>query len=95
MRKFFDQVVVMLAFIYNKCTYVFRFADVLARSISEEFSTSDANKYRDEEMPHTSNTKAKEMEERDEEMIKVYDGNNSFRRRIFRVVSFVKEKLKV
>ena len=56
------------------------------RSISEEFSTGDANKYRDEEIPHTSNTKAKEREERDEEMIKVYDGNNSLRRRIFRVV---------
>ncbi|KAK6629819.1 hypothetical protein RUM43_003639 [Polyplax serrata] len=56
------------------------------RSISEEFSTGDTNKYRDEEIPHTSNTKTKEREERDEEMIKVYDGNNSLRRRIFRVV---------
>lgn len=38
-------------------------------------------------MPHTSSAKAREREERDEETIKVYDGNSSYRRRIFRAVS--------
>ncbi|XP_011329379.1 diacylglycerol kinase theta isoform X7 [Ooceraea biroi] len=69
--------------------------EVLApRSISEEFS-SDA-RYRDNGEPaqgaaHSRDPrspKEKEDKERgDEEMIKVYDGNSSLRRRIFRVIS--------
>ncbi|XP_026829258.1 diacylglycerol kinase theta isoform X8 [Ooceraea biroi] len=64
------------------------------RSISEEFS-SDA-RYRDNGEPaqgaaHSRDPrspKEKEDKERgDEEMIKVYDGNSSLRRRIFRVIS--------
>ncbi|XP_014478171.1 PREDICTED: diacylglycerol kinase theta isoform X2 [Dinoponera quadriceps] len=66
---------------------------VRARSISEEFS-SDA-KYRDNGEPaqctHSRDPrspKEKDDKERgDEEMIKVYDGDNSLRRRIFRVIS--------
>ncbi|XP_032687985.1 diacylglycerol kinase theta isoform X5 [Odontomachus brunneus] len=63
------------------------------RSISEEFS-SDA-RYRDNGEPaqcthgrDPRSPKEKDDKERgDEEMIKVYDGNNSLRRRIFRVIS--------
>ncbi|XP_067205132.1 diacylglycerol kinase theta isoform X3 [Linepithema humile] len=67
---------------------------VRARSISEEFNT-DA-RYRDNGEPvqgtahgrDPRSPKEKEEKERgDEEMIKVYDGNNSLRRRIFRVIS--------
>ncbi|KAF3423939.1 hypothetical protein E2986_11886 [Frieseomelitta varia] len=66
-----------------------------ARSISEEFSSGDA-RYRDNGEPGPGSThgrdprspKEKEDKERgDEEMIKVYDGNNSLRRRIFRVIT--------
>lgn len=57
---------------------------ISARSISEEFSTNDTNKFKDEDVPHTSSAKAREREERDEETIKVYDGNK--RRMIFRLV---------
>nr|CAD7198846.1 unnamed protein product [Timema douglasi] len=63
------------------------------RSISEEFSSGDTARYRDNDeylQQHTSSakdrSKEKEKEDRDEEMIKVYDGNSSFRRRIFRVI---------
>ncbi|XP_023721653.1 diacylglycerol kinase theta isoform X2 [Cryptotermes secundus] len=56
-----------------------------ARSISEEFSSGDT-RYRDnDDYPHTRE-KGKEKEDRDEEIIKVYDGNGSFRRRIFRLI---------
>ncbi|CAL7933909.1 unnamed protein product [Xylocopa violacea] len=67
---------------------------VRARSISEEFSSGDA-RYRDNADPGQGSPygrdprspKEKEDKERgDEEMIKVYDGNNSLRRRIFRVI---------
>ncbi|XP_071865436.1 diacylglycerol kinase theta isoform X2 [Bombus fervidus] len=67
---------------------------VRARSISEEFSSGDT-RYRDNG-ESTSSThsrdprspKEKEDKERgDEEMVKVYDGDNSLRRRIFRVIS--------
>nr|CAD7442329.1 unnamed protein product [Timema bartmani] len=65
----------------------------MARSISEEFSSGDTARYRDNDeylQQHTSSakdrSKEKEKEDRDEEMIKVYDGNSSFRRRIFRVI---------
>ncbi|XP_063244088.1 diacylglycerol kinase theta isoform X3 [Bacillus rossius redtenbacheri] len=71
------------------------------RSISEEFSSGDAGRPRDnEEGPHARDKdkdkdkdkdrdkgKEKEKEDRDEEFIKVYDGNSSFRRRIFRVIT--------
>ncbi|XP_017764691.1 PREDICTED: diacylglycerol kinase theta isoform X6 [Eufriesea mexicana] len=70
--------------------------EVLApRSISEEFSSGDARN-RDNGEPGPGSThgrdprspKEKEDKERgDEEMIKVYDGNNSLRRRIFRVIT--------
>ncbi|XP_051154844.1 diacylglycerol kinase theta isoform X3 [Leptopilina boulardi] len=65
------------------------------RSISEEFSSGDS-RYRDNDEPvqqgaHSRDPRAQkekdEKERADEEMIKVYDGNNSFRRRIFRVIS--------
>ncbi|XP_076629706.1 diacylglycerol kinase theta isoform X1 [Colletes latitarsis] len=68
---------------------------VRARSISEEFSSADA-RYRDngESAPggtHSRDPRSpKEKEDKDrsdEEMVKVYDGNNSHRRRIFRVIS--------
>nr|XP_012235776.1 PREDICTED: diacylglycerol kinase theta isoform X7 [Linepithema humile] len=61
------------------------------RSISEEFNT-DA-RYRDNGEPvqgtaHGRDPRSpKEKEEKEREMIKVYDGNNSLRRRIFRVIS--------
>ncbi|XP_043497856.1 diacylglycerol kinase theta-like isoform X4 [Polistes fuscatus] len=69
--------------------------EVLApRSISEEFSSGDA-KYRDNDepgqAPHGRDprySKDKDDKERgDEEMIKVYDGNSSLKRRIFRVIT--------
>ncbi|XP_076649823.1 diacylglycerol kinase theta isoform X11 [Halictus rubicundus] len=70
--------------------------EVLApRSISEEFSSGDT-RYRDNGEPGPSgghsrdprSPKEKEDKDRgDEEMIKVYDGNNSLSRRIFRVIS--------
>nr|CAD7260648.1 unnamed protein product [Timema shepardi] len=67
--------------------------NVTTRSISEEFSSGDTARYRDNDeylQQHTSSakdrSKEKEKEDRDEEMIKVYDGNSSFRRRIFRVI---------
>lgn len=78
-----------------------------ARSISEEFSSGDAARLRDEEYAsrpecsgaashsqqstHKSdkgdNKRDKEKEERDEETIKVFDGNLSLRRRIFRAIT--------
>ncbi|KAF7407151.1 hypothetical protein HZH66_001688 [Vespula vulgaris] len=71
---------------------------VRARSISEEFSSGDA-KYRDNDEPvqgpHGRDpryNKDKEDKERgDEEMIKVYDGNSSLRRRIFRVITIPRQ----
>ncbi|XP_037051989.1 diacylglycerol kinase theta isoform X7 [Bradysia coprophila] len=77
------------------------------RSISEEFSSGDTGRLRDEEYgskaecssshsrgesSHKSDSvkdskKEKEKEERDEETIKVFDGNYSLRRRIFRPVT--------
>ncbi|XP_025989964.1 diacylglycerol kinase theta isoform X5 [Solenopsis invicta] len=65
------------------------------RSISEEFGSADSRS-RDNGEPTQSAThsrdprspKEKEDKDRgDEEMIKVYDGNSSLRRRIFRVIS--------
>uniref|UniRef100_A0A6P7G6K9 Diacylglycerol kinase n=1 Tax=Diabrotica virgifera virgifera TaxID=50390 RepID=A0A6P7G6K9_DIAVI len=68
---------------------------VRARSTSEEFSSGDAGRYRDSEdyaQTHAptrdsrQDKQNKNQEERDEEAIKVYDGNNSLRRRIFRII---------
>ncbi|XP_076649821.1 diacylglycerol kinase theta isoform X10 [Halictus rubicundus] len=62
------------------------------RSISEEFSSGDT-RYRDNGEPgpsggHSRDPRSpKEKEDKDREMIKVYDGNNSLSRRIFRVIS--------
>ncbi|XP_026672089.1 diacylglycerol kinase theta isoform X5 [Ceratina calcarata] len=72
------------------------------RSISEEFSSGD-NKYRDNGEPGPGSThsrdprspKEKEDKERgDEETIKVYDGNSSLRRRIFRVITVPRQATK-
>ncbi|XP_011703402.1 PREDICTED: diacylglycerol kinase theta isoform X7 [Wasmannia auropunctata] len=70
--------------------------EVLApRSISEEFG-SETSRYRDNGEPavqgaaHSRDPRSKDKEDKergDEEMIKVYDGNNSLRRRIFRVIT--------
>ncbi|KAK9880180.1 hypothetical protein WA026_010053 [Henosepilachna vigintioctopunctata] len=65
------------------------------RSISEEFSSGEMGRYWDQEdytQPHQQSKdrvekQCKEKEEKDDEIIKVYDGNNSFRRRIFRTIS--------
>lgn len=62
----------------------------IARSISEEFSSGDRNRCEDEAKGESSSHKRGDKEERDEEMIKVYDGNLSLRRRIFRVISVPK-----
>ncbi|XP_018564136.1 diacylglycerol kinase theta isoform X3 [Anoplophora glabripennis] len=68
---------------------------VRARSTSEEFSSGDAGRYRDCEeyaqihapgRDSRQDKQNKNQEERDEEVIKVYDGNNSLRRRIFRTI---------
>ncbi|XP_028050360.1 diacylglycerol kinase theta isoform X9 [Monomorium pharaonis] len=66
--------------------------EVLApRSISEEFGSDP--RYRDngestQGATHSRDPRSpKEKEEKDREMIKVYDGNSSLRRRIFRVIS--------
>ncbi|XP_011703409.1 PREDICTED: diacylglycerol kinase theta isoform X8 [Wasmannia auropunctata] len=65
------------------------------RSISEEFG-SETSRYRDNGEPavqgaaHSRDPRSKDKEDKergDEEMIKVYDGNNSLRRRIFRVIT--------
>ncbi|XP_017764690.1 PREDICTED: diacylglycerol kinase theta isoform X5 [Eufriesea mexicana] len=62
------------------------------RSISEEFSSGDARN-RDNGEPGPGSTHGrdprspKEKEDKEREMIKVYDGNNSLRRRIFRVIT--------
>ncbi|XP_031357921.1 diacylglycerol kinase theta isoform X3 [Photinus pyralis] len=62
------------------------------RSISEEFSSGDTGRYKDEEFAQAHaggrdrDKQNKERDDRDEEVIKVYDGNNSLRRRIFRTI---------
>ncbi|XP_026682648.1 diacylglycerol kinase theta [Diaphorina citri] len=62
------------------------------RSISEEFSSGES-RHRDSEdnaassSSHSKDKGAKEKEDRDEETIKVYDGNLSVRRRIFRPIT--------
>ncbi|KAL7642543.1 UNVERIFIED_CONTAM: hypothetical protein RMT77_007104 [Armadillidium vulgare] len=54
------------------------------RSISEEFSSGDFKAREAEEPPKE---RGKEKEEKDEEVVKVFDGNSSLRRRMFRLVS--------
>ncbi|KAG5891467.1 hypothetical protein JTB14_004410 [Gonioctena quinquepunctata] len=65
------------------------------RSTSEEFSSGDTGRYRDSEEYAQSHPPGrdsrqdkqnKNQEERDEEVIKVYDGNNSLRRKIYRII---------
>uniref|UniRef100_A0A0A9W342 Diacylglycerol kinase n=1 Tax=Lygus hesperus TaxID=30085 RepID=A0A0A9W342_LYGHE len=65
--------------------------DMIVRSISEEFSSGDG-RFRDNDdsslhaTPQGRERKEKEVD-RDEEVIKVYDGNSSVRRRIFRTIT--------
>ncbi|XP_045468938.1 diacylglycerol kinase theta isoform X3 [Harmonia axyridis] len=69
------------------------------RSISEEFSSGDAGRYRELEEYAQSHSQGKERqdkqnkdrEDRDEDIVKVYDGNNSFKKRIFRTISVAKQ----
>ncbi|XP_066584686.1 diacylglycerol kinase theta [Prorops nasuta] len=69
--------------------------EVLApRSISEEFSSGDTRYRNDEPLQSATNSRdprsskdKDEKEKSDEESIKVYDGNNSLRRRIFRIIT--------
>ncbi|CAH0552914.1 unnamed protein product, partial [Brassicogethes aeneus] len=64
------------------------------RSTSEEFSSGDASRSRDSEdyaqthLPgkERQDKQNKDKEDRDEEVVKVYDGNNSVRRKIFRTI---------
>ncbi|XP_066257964.1 diacylglycerol kinase theta isoform X1 [Euwallacea similis] len=65
----------------------------LAHSTSEEFSSGDASRYRevDENSQYSSKDKQDKQKRGDDEkddeiMIKVFDGNTSLRRRIFRVL---------
>ncbi|CAH1406535.1 unnamed protein product [Nezara viridula] len=55
------------------------------RSTSEEFSSGEC-KYRENE-DYVHSREKKDKEDRDEECIKVYDGNNSIKRRIFRTIT--------
>ncbi|XP_018059675.1 PREDICTED: diacylglycerol kinase theta isoform X1 [Atta colombica] len=71
---------------------------VRARSISEEFGSDSKNRDNGEPAQGTTHgrdprsPKEKEDKDRgDEEMIKVCDGNNSLRRRIFRVISIPRQ----
>ncbi|XP_018331439.1 diacylglycerol kinase theta isoform X3 [Agrilus planipennis] len=63
---------------------------VRARSISEEFSSGDTGRYKEEECPPSKERpekiRASDRDDREEEVIKVYDGNTSLRRRIFRTI---------
>ncbi|XP_063987787.1 diacylglycerol kinase theta isoform X2 [Diachasmimorpha longicaudata] len=67
-----------------------------ARSISEEFSSGDTRNRDNDEPTQSSSAHSKDprspkekddKEKGDEEMIKVYDGNMSLKRKIFRVIS--------
>ncbi|XP_075238198.1 diacylglycerol kinase theta [Lycorma delicatula] len=55
------------------------------RSISEEFSSGDKSHKEKDEM--SLGKEKRDKEDKDEEVIKVYDGNSSLRRRIFRVIT--------
>ncbi|GJQ69530.1 hypothetical protein Trydic_g6630 [Trypoxylus dichotomus] len=61
-----------------------------ARSISDDFSSSDNKRNEEYSQSHGSSRdrekQNKDKEDRDEEVIKVYDGNNSLRRGIFQTI---------
>ncbi|XP_018360970.1 PREDICTED: diacylglycerol kinase theta isoform X8 [Trachymyrmex cornetzi] len=65
------------------------------RSISEEFGSDSKNRDNGEPAQGTAHGRdprsPKEKEDKDREMIKVCDGNNSLRRRIFRVISIPRQ----
>ncbi|XP_018059743.1 PREDICTED: diacylglycerol kinase theta isoform X8 [Atta colombica] len=65
------------------------------RSISEEFGSDSKNRDNGEPAQGTTHGRdprsPKEKEDKDREMIKVCDGNNSLRRRIFRVISIPRQ----
>ncbi|XP_015176653.1 PREDICTED: diacylglycerol kinase theta isoform X7 [Polistes dominula] len=65
------------------------------RSISEEFSSGDAKSRDNDESgqaPHGRDPRYKEDKERgDEESIKVYDGNSSLKRQIYRVITISRQ----
>ncbi|XP_018350041.1 PREDICTED: diacylglycerol kinase theta isoform X8 [Trachymyrmex septentrionalis] len=65
------------------------------RSISEEFGSDSRNRDNGEPAQGTTHGRdprsPKEKEDKDREMIKVCDGNNSLRRRIFRVISIPRQ----
>ncbi|XP_018899606.2 diacylglycerol kinase theta isoform X1 [Bemisia tabaci] len=57
------------------------------RSISDEFSSGDSRHRDVEEHTYVRDRSGKEKDDRDEEVLKVYDGDCSLRRRIFRVIT--------
>ncbi|XP_011051502.1 PREDICTED: diacylglycerol kinase theta isoform X7 [Acromyrmex echinatior] len=65
------------------------------RSISEEFGSDSKNRDNGEPAQGTTHGRdpcsPKEKEDKDREMIKVCDGNNSLKRRIFRVISIPRQ----
>lgn len=74
---------------------VVNWCSLAARSTSDEFSSGDAGGGRHRDLddygqpPHNQqrqDKQNKDKEDRDEEVIKVYDGNNSLRRHIFRTI---------
>lgn len=58
-----------------------------SRSISEELSSGDARHRDSDDVTKEPRGKEKDREERDEEVVKVYDGNNAVRKRHFKVVA--------
>ncbi|XP_034253198.1 diacylglycerol kinase theta isoform X2 [Thrips palmi] len=58
-----------------------------SRSISEELSSGDARHRDSDDVAKEPRGKEKDREERDEEVVKVYDGNNAVRKRHFKVVA--------
>lgn len=63
-----------------------------SRSISEELSSGDArHRDSDDVAVKEPKSKEKEREERDEEVVKVYDGNSAVRKRTFKVIAVRKD----
>lgn len=65
-----------------------------ARSISEELSSGDARHRDSDDVAVTTKEprgKDKDREERDEEVVKVYDGHGAVRKRTFKVVAVRKD----
>lgn len=58
-----------------------------SRSISEELSSGDARHRDSDDVVKEPRGKEKDREERDEEVVKVYDGNNAVRKRHFKVIA--------